>query len=252
MIMKVHLSKEEQEIASAVNYQPEVSIILPFDAAISLQIEVGHQLKVAVDKVESELLANYPPGNAMPVINKLRNLVGSLHFDTSKKGLAIFVSPIMEKVFYLDFPVTEKIVTGETFEIRDLVYCKKQLIQYLVLLLSGESSKTYLDNGTTFLLLKSSVPQNSHAYERDMPEKSGNFSDPEKHKEILLDNFLHHCDQGLTALLKSYPFPVLVMGAEKTLGRFKKITRNTKSLVEFIPGNYLEASEAGLRKVLKP
>jgi hypothetical protein len=39
--MKVHLSKEEQEIATAVNYQPEVSIILPFDAAISLQIEIG-------------------------------------------------------------------------------------------------------------------------------------------------------------------------------------------------------------------
>jgi len=41
IIMKVHLSKEEQEIATAVNYQPEVSIILPFDAAISLQIEIG-------------------------------------------------------------------------------------------------------------------------------------------------------------------------------------------------------------------
>jgi len=250
--MKVPLSEEEQEIVGAVNYQPEVSIILPFDAAISLQAEAGHQLKIAVDKVESELLGNYPPGKAMPAIKKLRDLVGALHFDTSKKGVAIFVSPIVEKVFYLDFPVNEKIITGETFEIRDLLYCKKQLIQYLVLLLSGESSKMYLDNGSTFLLLKSGVPQNSHAYERDMPERSGNFSDPEKHKEILLDNFLHHCDQGLTVLLKSYPFPVFVMGAEKALGRFKKITRNTKSLVESIPGNYLEASESELRKVLKP
>ena len=36
------------------------------------------------------------------------------------------------------------------------------------------------------------------------------------------------------------------------LGHFKKITRNPKSLVEFIPGSYLAASEAELREVIQP
>ncbi|MDO6430060.1 hypothetical protein Q4E93_05660 [Flavitalea sp. BT771] len=250
--MKAHLSKQEQEVFGAVKYQPEVSIILPFEPAISLQTELHHQLKIAVGKVESQLSANYPKDKAMLVIGKLRDLVQNIKFDASKKGLAIFVSPLIEKLFYFDFPVNEKIVIGETFAIRDLIYCKKQLIQYLVLQLSGESSKMYLDDGTKFVLLKSDIPQNIHAFERDMPEKVGKFSDPEDHKEILIDNFLHHCDQGLTLILKSYPLPVFVTGTDRVLGHFKKITRNPKSLVEFIPGSYLAASEAELREVIQP
>jgi hypothetical protein len=250
--MKVHLSREEQEVTGATSYQPEVSIILPFEPAISLKTEVHYQLKIAVEKVESQLLANYPKDKAMPVINRLRDLAQNLPVDTTKKGLAIFVSPILEKVFQLDFPVNEKIIVGESFEIRDLIYCKKELVQYLVLQLSSESSKMYLDNGTKFILLKSSQPQNVNAYERDMPEKVGKYSDPEEHKEILMDNFLHHCDQGLTLILKSYPLPVFVMGPERALGHFKKLTRNTKSLVEFIPGNYLDKPEAELRGVIQP
>ncbi|HTR31552.1 MAG TPA: hypothetical protein VMH27_19905 [Puia sp.] len=250
--MKVHLSREEQEVAGATSYQPEVSVILPFDPVMSLKTELHYQLKIAVEKVESQLLANYPKEKAMPVINKLKALAQNLAIDTSKKGLAIFVSPILEKVFYLDFPVNEKIIVGESFEIRDLIYCKKELIQYLVLQLSGKSSKIYLDNGTKFILLKSGLPQDVHAYERDMPEKVGKYSDPEEHKEILLDNFLHHCDQGLTLILKSFPLPVFVTGPERVLGHFKKMTRNTKSLVEFIPGNYLDTSEAEFRAVIQP
>lgn len=250
--MKAHFSKEEQEVIGAVRYQPEVSIIMPFEPVMSLKSELHYQLKIATEKVESQLLANYPREKAMPVIVRLQNLIRLLDFNTRKKGLAIFVSPITEKVFYLDIPVNEKIIIGESFEIRDLVYCKKELVQYLVLLLSGESSKIYVGDSLKFSLIKSDLPQNVHAYERDMPEKSGNFSDAGEHKEIVLDNFLHHLDQGLTLILKAYPLPVFVTGPEKVLGYFKKITKNGKSLVEFIPGNYLEASETEIREVMKP
>ena len=250
--MKVHFSKEEQEVIGRERYLPEVSIILPFETAISLKSELQHRLKIAVEKVESQLTANYPEEKAGPVINKLKFLVNDLNFDTHKKGLAIFVSPVLGKIFYLDIPVNEKIIIDESFEIRDLVYSKKQVIQYLVLQLSGESSKIYLGNCSKFILLKSNFPQNIHAYERDMPEKVGKYSDPEAHKEILLDNFLHHLDQGLTLILKAYPLPVFVMGPEKVLGHFRKISNNRKSLVQFIHGNYLDASETEIREVMKP
>ncbi|HEY6081977.1 MAG TPA: hypothetical protein VIU45_00885 [Chitinophagaceae bacterium] len=249
--MKAPFSKEAQEVMSETRYLPEVSVILPFEPLISLKRGLQRQLKMAVGKVESELMANYPEEKAMPVIIKLRNVVNNLNFNTRKKGVAIFVSPIIEKVFYLDIPVNEKIIIDESFEIRDLIYSKKQVIQYLVLLLSGESSKIYLGNCSKFILIKSNVPQNIHSYDRDMPEKVGKFSDLDKHKEVLLDKFLRHLDQGLTLILKAYPLPVFLMGTERVLGHFKKITCNEKSLVQCIHGNYLDASETEIRKVMK-
>jgi len=250
--MDIHLSKEEQELLGAVRYLPTISIILPFEPVMSSKSELQHQLKIAVGKVEMELMTNYPAEKAIPVIARLKNLVGSLNYNTRKKALAIFISPIVEKVIYLDIPVNEKIIIDESFEIRDLIYCKKQLIQFLVLQLSAESSKIYLGDDVKFTLLKSNVPENIHAYERDMPEKVGKYSDPEAHKEIMLDNFLHHLDQGLTIVLKAYPLPVFVMGAERVLGHFRKITKNEKSLVQFIHGNYLDASETKIREAIDP
>src|SRR5579872_5704367 len=130
-MMKAHLSNEEQQVVGVARQSPEVSVILPFEPVMSSKRELQHRLNIAVEKVGSELAANYPHETAMAVTIRLKNLVNNLNFNTHKKALALFVSPAIEKVFYLDIPVNEKIVIDESFEIRDLVYCKKQVIQYL-------------------------------------------------------------------------------------------------------------------------
>ena len=250
--MNIHLSDEEQEVFSAIKYLPAVSMILPFEPTMISKHELEHKLKSMQSQVETDLIKNYPADKAMPVIVKLQKLINSLNFNTCKKAVAIFVSPVVEKVFYLDIPVHEKIVIDESFEIRDLVYCKKEVIQYLVFLLSTKVSKTYLGNCSQFVLIKSNLPENENDYETDLPTPTANFSDPEKHKEILLDKFLLHLDQGLSLILKAYPLPVFVLGPEKLLGHFKKLTKNEKSLVQFIHGNYLDATEPEIREVIKP
>ena len=250
--MSIHLSNEEQEVVSAIKYLPSISVILPFRSAISLQMELHYQLKIVLDKVRTRLLSRYSPESAMPVMEKFTNVLGRIDLNSHKQSLAIYVSPVVEKIFYLDVAVEEKIVIDESFEIRDLVYNKKQPDRYLVLQLSAEQSKIYLADSSGFAHIKSHVPENIHAYILDPLEKVANFTDPEKHKEMLLEKFLHHLDQGLSLVLKEYPLPVFVMGAERVLGHFRKITKNEKSLVQFIHGNYLAASGPELHDVLKP
>jgi hypothetical protein len=135
---------ETRALREEVKYLPAISIIQPFEPMMSLKSELEYRLKRAMEKVETELMANYTVHTAVPVIVKLQNLIHQLNYNTHKKSIAIFVSPLIEKVYYLDIRVEEKIVIDESFEIRDLVYSKKQNIQYLVLLLSAERSKMYL------------------------------------------------------------------------------------------------------------
>ena len=251
-IMSIHLSNEEQAVVNAVRYQPSLSVILPFKSPVFLQTELHYKLKMVLDEVRTRLLSRYSAERAMPVLEKFAGLLGRLDLHTKKQSLAIYVSPLVEKVFYLDVPVEEKIVVDDSFYIRDLVYNKQEPVRYLILQLSAGQSRIYLADGAAFTHIRSHVPENVLAYVQDMAEKAGNFSDPEKHKEILLEKFLHHLDQGLSLVLKEYPLPVFVMGAERVLGHFEKITRNRKSLVQFVHGNYLEASGQELRDVLKP
>lgn len=159
---------------------------------------------------------------------------------------------MLEKVYYLDIAAEEKIVIDESFEIRDLVYSKKELHKYLVLILSAEWTKIYLGNSTQFIRIKSATPDNVNAIWNEPHSKTANFTDTSYRKEVMLNKFLKTTDDGLSIILKATPFPVFVMGAGRTIGHFKKITANSRNINEYIPGNYEGATEPEIQKILIP
>jgi len=134
---KAITTPEISEVMEALHYRPAISIILPFEPKMKSKTELIHSLKIATDSVEKDLMENYPDEMSILVMRKLRAIINGLNFNSYKKSIAIYVSPVFEKVLYLDIPVEEKIIVDESFEIRDLVYCKKQLHKYLVLLVSS-------------------------------------------------------------------------------------------------------------------
>ncbi|HVM86909.1 MAG TPA: hypothetical protein VMT76_01890 [Puia sp.] len=247
---KIPDEEERQLMKEAV--VPTVSIILPFEPKMSLKTELDYKLKVYVKNIEKELYGNYPAEKVEEVMERLQYIVHHLNYNTHKKSIAIFASPVVGKVFYLDVPVEEKIAIDATFEIRDLIYNKKQIREFLVLVLSAKSSRMYLSGNSKFQLIKSNIPDTSYAYERDMPERVPHFDDPHAVKEIQADKFLLHMDQGLSQILKAYPLPVFIMGAEKIIGHFKKITDNEKNIIGYIHGNYEERTDDELQSLIQP
>lgn len=248
------LLNEEHEVKKVemIQSSPAVSLILPFEPKMMHEDILEQEVKEALGRVEKELLKNYPAEEAMPVLLKLHALVRSLNYTTHRKSIALFASPKLAKVFYLDIPVEEKLVIDESFEIRDLVYSHKRNIQYLVLVLSAEKAKTYLGNCSKFIRLHFNLAENVHAYVHDAGEPVANFSDSKKRKEILLDKFLRHIDEGLSVILKAYPLPVCVIGSPRICGHFRKISRNTERVSEYIHRAAIEADETEIRSLVAP
>lgn len=250
--MKKDILLQEKELIGSVRYQPAVSIIMPFEPKISLKTELDQRLKFAYDKVQRMLKQNYPPDKAEPVLKKLSDIIAGLNFDKAKQSICIYVSPLVEKVYYLDVPVAEKIIVDESFEIRDLVYSRKELHEYLVLVLSAEKCAIYLGNGKQLLPLALKNGNTAETVKNDVAERVSNFSDPQYRKEVLMDKFLRLADENLGDMLKMHPFPVFVLGTERTVGHFKQITRHERQMVQVVHGNFEQASEAELYKVVEP
>ncbi len=246
------VTPEIREVMEAVHYRPAVSIIIPFKSKINLQTEIKHSLKIAADKVERELTTNFSEEISSLVMKKLRNIINDIKLDTNKKSIAIYVSPVFEKVLYLDIAVEEKIIVDESFEIRDLIYSKKQLNKYLVLLLSGKEIKIYLGNSTTFIRILSHTPESVNAYVNEPTERVANFSDTSEYKEVLMEKFLHHIDHELSEILNVYHLPLFVLGAERISGHFKNISKHAETVAEYIHGNYENTSLQELKELLKP
>ncbi len=245
------MTPEFREISESVHYRPAVSIILPFEPKMSLKTELTYLLKRAADEVEKELKENYPDEMGILVMHKLRAIIKELNFSTHKKSIAIYVSPVFQKVLYLDIAVEKKIIVDESFEIRDLVYSKKQLHKYLLLQISSMESRMYLGNSATFVKIVSDTPLAS-VFVNDIPERVANFSDVSERKEIMADKFLHHIDNSLDIILNVYRLPLFVMGTARILGHFKKLTKHGGMVIEYVHGNYEEATSQELREILEP
>ena len=84
-------------------------------------------LSKATDKVVSELKDKYPGEMSLLVIQKLKAIIKNLDFNTHKKSVAVFISPVFEKTYYLNIEVEEKVIVKESLQIRDIVYSKNNL-----------------------------------------------------------------------------------------------------------------------------
>jgi len=246
------LTTELKEVIQAVHYRPAVSIVMPFEPKMDSKTALAYALKAAVHKVEQELLLNYPDEICTLVMHKINAIIKGINFNTYKKSVAIYVSPVFEKILYLDIAVEEKIIIDESFEIRDLVYSKKQFHKYLVLLLSGSGSQIYLADSNTFVKIVSAPSPSVHAGINDIPQRVANFFDKSERKEIMMHKFLHHIDNTVDIVLNAYHLPLFVMGTERIVGHFKKLTKHAAAVIEYVQGNYEDATLPMLKQILEP
>ncbi len=250
--MKSSLAYKESQAADISQESPAITIVLPFEPKMTPKSQLQRRLKEIVGEVREALQREYTGEQTRTIVQKLNGVLDNLDFVTYKKSLAILLSPGFERIYYLDFPVSEKIIVGESFNFKEIIESKKDLHKYLVLVLSGEGSRIYLGSSHQFMKIVSNLPLNIQSCENDPPEKVGNFSDPSHHKEVLVNKFLKYTDDGLSILLEAYPLPIFVIGAKKMLGYFKKITRNEHSVVYYIQGSFSHCPESSIQNVIAP
>ena len=247
--MLAKLYKEELPVLNAVKCQPCVSVIMPFDPKMVHKTEIVHSFKIAAARVSRELNENFRKEVADKVLVKLKNIIEHLDYNTHKKSVAIYVSPVVEKIYYLNIPVGEKVMIDTSFEIRDIVHNKKEEHKFLLLVISATREKIYIGDCET---LKPIVHNRIEHILKYLPEPVANFTDLKTVKETSLIKFLHYIDNRLSSILNAYPLPLFIISAGKTMGYFKKLTRHQQHITGFIQGDFDDATESELQKALTP
>lgn len=197
------------------------------------------------------LVAQYGFKTALPVLVRLRQLFAGLNFNTPKKSIAIFVSPVVDRVYYLEVEMEENIVIDPSFKISDIISCKKEKKEFLMLILNETFSNMYLGDGTSLCLIKSNKISNTPGYENRLEEGSEHGAGAKAQQEAVVKEFLSQMDMGLSIILTYYPLPVFVIGPQKLLEHFKTITKNEENLLQFIHGDHEETAGSELYCVME-
>ena len=227
---------------------PSVVIILPIEKGST---DKGH-FEMIAKWVEQEIAAKFPKERTALVIGKLKDVLANIKADSTKKSVVIHVSPVFEKVVALDIHLDEVVMVDEPFEIRDLVNNLQPADKYILLVQSAKSFRFFIGDYNKLVKIKSDVPDNIAAYNNDIAEKVEYFTDTTDRKEVLLDKFIVHIDKELDRILNLNKLPVFVIGGERMNGHFRKHTHHGKAILDYIHGNYDDASEYQLLNAVKP
>ncbi len=214
-------------------HMPSVCLVLPFEPQLHDKNMITSRLKAMLAKAEERLLQLYSTNKALPVLTRIQQLIAGINFCNYKRSIALLASPYNSQLFYLDFPVTETVRTGENLDIREVVKAKSKEIQYLVLVLNNHSAKMYRGTSTSLSCIK--INHES--------------SDPGSGHDV---NFLYKMDQGLDLMLKAYRLPVFVLGQPQALGQFRQLTTHEDDILAYMSTSIDTTDEAAMLMIVQP
>ena len=130
-------------------------------------------------------------------------------------ALALFVSENIMRTVHLPVPVEDRVVIDPTFATRDVVRAVQSNPRFLLLHMDSRSASLYHYNQ------KYLEPQLSGAFPALREGRIRAGQDPEAQR-----TFLRSVDVGLSRHLAQTNLPVVVVGGERVVGEFLRLTRN--------------------------
>lgn len=213
--------------------------------------QLAAALRSAVNRIDKKAFENFSTEMAMLVLHKLNTVIRQLNYSTLQKSIAIYVSPVFEKVLYLNFVVTETISVKKSFSIRDLVKSKRHLQQYLLLQLTESECRLYVKEKDEFGQIFSIRQHDflSHVLPLEMQQDSRCKEESELSN---MGRFFRRIDDTIELILKSYHLPLFVMGNEPLLTHFNIITKHANLIIENIESNYEESNADNFKMIMEP
>lgn len=237
-------------VFEVANRHPSVSVFMPFEPKMSSKQSLRQALETAIKKVEQQMLQHYTYKEILGIRQKLNTVIAELNYNTHKKSIAIYVSPLFEKVLYLDICVEEKVIVSNSFEIRNLVNSKKDLHEYLLLHLGTSATNIYHGNSNGLVKIVSN--SRSHFLENELKSTVASSLPLTSPLAIITGNYLTHVDQSLDIVLNAYPFPLFIVGSEEILTLFKGITKHVNTVIDYVPGDFEVTGYSDLTKIVTP
>lgn len=250
--MKKILDQQLQEVLNPVKYRPCVSLIMSFEPKMSNKHELEARLRSHLHDIEHQLISEYPAEKVLPVLNKLHSVAGKVDYNSYKRSLAIYVSPLIERIYYLDIEVKEKMIIDETFEIRDLVYNKKEQRKFLLLHIGAQHSSFYLFDAGRLSRVKSNSFSHIRRVNAGSSDTIAELTESDKGKEMMIDKFLRLTDESIDEINGHYPFPIFLIATEKVIGHFKKVSHSLPRIAGYIHGNFETLTERQVSALLNP
>lgn len=231
-----------------------ISVAVSTERGFQDHKKTGAVLKHALKEVEEKLTEKFDKRDAKPYLEKLEDLMETVDFANSKDGIGFFVNESISEKVDFPFPVTDRVIVDDSFEIRDLLLNLHRMSEYYLLLLSKEQSRLFYGFGTELIELSG----NTHT---EILQKWGVKVDLDKNSWRMhyghggsddYHLFLEQVDKNLGRYLDVKTLPVLLLGDKESTHYFENHSTRANLIKASMPINAKAQSIPELSKLIEP
>lgn len=211
------------------------------------------RLKNLVAKATDRLLKKFNSRDVDGLLGRLENLTGTIDFRSTLDGLALFVNQDFERAFRLPFQARDRVIIGDTFFTRDLVYALNHSMRYWVLVLSEKPTRLYEGfNHNLTEIDTEGFPIIHEGPGGEAPLPGGFGIRKSAHRDERHRQFFRKVDNTLRPFLLDDPLPMIVAGVERYHAFFNEVSAHTNAIVGRIAGSHDKTSPHELSKLVQP
>ena len=216
----------------------------------------------AIEQVRISLENKFHIPEVANIMHKLYEAYREIDFNNNTDGIGIYVSKKVKILMPFFFPVKEKIIISDSFDIKEILYQDRYASPYFVLFIEQKRARLFKGKlgGGLHEISDANFPKNfSETYEYSRPSRGTSYvghayvkefeRDKSIMEEIRLGQFSREVDNPLSQYLQKETL-LLLAGTTEDIGIFKKASDIEDKICGELPGNYLYTSIDKLEEIV--
>jgi hypothetical protein len=246
------MDRSELELLQSVHDYPSLSILMPTYRSTPEDRQNAIRLKNLVAQATESLLSSFPRQEIDPLLKRLEALLVQVDQRRVSDGLALFVNGDVARLFYLPFVPRERFVLDASFATGELLEFLDSSPRYWVLVLDGRSSKLFEGWRDTLTPMNRRFLVSGRKESNTRPLPIGYGIEKSKHRAERDRQFVRQVDAALGQMTAAEPLPLVVVGTERYLAYFGKVSRHNHRVVATLAGNHARTPARELAKLVWP
>jgi len=247
------MNRHDIQQLQAMSGYPSLTITLPTHRTAPDNLQDPIRVRNLTGEAKERLRAEFNNRELAPLFDHLDRLSEGIDYRHALDGLVIFANHDFAAKYYLPFAVPERVVIGEKFLIRDLVFAMNRTSRYWVLALSEQPTRLFEGTHDTLVEIQEEGFPMVHEGPGGATSLPGGFGvnvsaiRDERHRQ-----FFRSVDAALKPFLADDPLPMGVVGVDRYLSFWDEVTTHKQFIRATMLGNYDEASTHELAKAIWP
>lgn len=226
-----------------------ISIIVPTHRTSPDRRVDKAEVENAVDKAKQLLQFKYPGKDVKSLLQSLDDQLKDIDFIHNTEGLGLYISSDVKLLVHFPFPVKEKVMVDDNFEIRDLLYKINYDQSYYVLMLTEKEAKLFEGSWNNLSEIKGDhwplIYEDEFVYSK--PARSSSFAghahvkmfekDKSELEAIRFKDFYRQLDKGLDTYLRK-DTSLIILAPEKESSLFEKVSKHKQNIIHKVHGSY--------------